>query len=101
MISSNVTKVLELLLAGGRRWNRKLVETLFGEVENVAILKINILNHAKKDRCCWTGNEKGFFSMENAYAKQMIKKVLIMDRVEGIKSAAKDKIARNTCWKIK
>ncbi|CAA0841351.1 IQ-domain 5 [Striga hermonthica] len=71
---SEYLRVADLLEDGGRSWDASVIRRIFTSHSAEAILKINSMDPAKRDRWKWSGDPNGLFSVSSAYAKAMVKK---------------------------
>ncbi|CAA0813884.1 Receptor-like protein kinase THESEUS 1 [Striga hermonthica] len=65
--NSNISLVSELIDVIGRNWKRNVLQDLFSEEEQAAILKVKSLNPGEEDKMIWHCGKKGTHSVAASY----------------------------------
>ncbi|CAA0808800.1 Ribonuclease H-like superfamily protein [Striga hermonthica] len=98
--NSNILKVKDLIDVTGRNWKKNIIQELFNEEEQAAILKITSLQPGEEDRLVWLCGKNGKHSAVASYDYLVNEKWKQLDIAEPSKGQAEVMKMRKRMWKL-
>ncbi|CAA0831095.1 Unknown protein [Striga hermonthica] len=99
--NSNISWVSELIDVTGRNWKRHVLQDLFSEEEQAAILKVKSLNPGEHDKLIWHCGKKGTHSVAASYDYLVKEKWKNLDIAEPSKGHNEIRGMRKRLWGLK